>query len=844
MKKMKLNKLARGEKGQALIIVVLLMLVSALIITPMLSHVSTGLKTGKEVYEERMELFYAADSGIEDGLWQIKSENLDSLFTSPAYDPYDFSQVYEYPSTLDVNDNDVEVDIENIWIPKDIAAPDPSSAMDIIEGVDLPKLVISGGVSATSTYQINIAYYYDDDTDPGGASLDVNTIGIWLPPGFEYAGSCSLEGETYYSTPANDDYCSGKAVVWSFSSVPLVSFPGSGGSSDSIERSFTFNFTGPSGQNPGVALSWVSTSGVDGIDYTWDADVKVYKVTSTATDAATGKETVVDAYTAKSEIRAMGASISGDYCAVGNTLMEATGYGWDAYYRDRLYKQSSADVTNITLEDIEDQGGVPPGSVPENAQVDAAYLYWSGWMEGDEGVVVVFQDPCDSFDDNWDPGSHWTLNGGEFEGQGSGTNGNRTLEMFIWNNPPGYNLDLSAYSGQEVTVSWEQREWESGWGWPPPALEWDDTLYYAFSGDGGAHWSGNFEAFHDDNPPSTFSATIPDEYVTSEFRMRFFLDFDSTSEYCYLDNITITAPAVLSVQNVADAKVNRVIFNDHQVTANLSDCQVAASDDAAPGAWCYSCFYDATDLVDQLIDDGDIADNGAGTYTLGHWMEGNDYSLYPSGSTDYPLGTPAQRVGYSYDMKYQWSYAGWSLIIIYSSPDTRGHQLYLFPEFHYVKVHTTMEFPISGFLVPAQIPGEEIAAHVTTFVGDGDEQYSGDYIALTDQGGTEHPLSDGVNIGAIQTLGSHQWFSNPYENVWNGKFLGPDGNVVDGIDIDTFQVSWSSGVLTEGDFSADVVLGNASTSPNDAELIMVVYIIVSFRSSITSGGTLSYLVRG
>jgi hypothetical protein len=843
VRKKKLNRFPGGEKGQALIIVVLLMLISALVITPMLSHVGSGLKTEKEVYEEKMQLFYAADSGIEDGFWQIDNEKLETLFTGyDKYAYYDYSHSYEWtynlPST--VNNKDVNVALRNIWIPKDIAAPSPSSAKDIIESVGVPKLVISGSISAASTYQIKIAYYYDEGKDPGGVGLKVNTVGIWLPPGFDYAANCSLEGESYYHNPTNESYCSGRAVVWNFGSVPLVNFPGSGGASGSIERSFTFQFSGPVNVNPGAALSWIDTSGADGVSYAWDADVKVYKVTSTATDDSFDpvKQTVVEAYTAKSEIREMGTSISGDYCAVGNTLLEATGSGMDAYYRNRLYKESSATVQEFT-----GTGDVPPGYVPDDAHVDAAYLYWSGWIGGNGGVVVVWSDSCGSFTNNWNPGSHWTVSSGQFQGQGGGSDTSRTLSMYIANNPPTYNLDLSHYSGQQVTISWEQSANSN--------VDSTDVFYYAFSGDGGLHWSSNIEAFHGRNPSSTFSATIPSQYVTSQFRMRFYVGFDNTNEYVYIDNITITAPAVLSLQTLADAEVNQVMFGTSgsmtQITAPLDDehCKFAASDDAAPGAWCYSCFYDATDMINQFIDDGDVGSSGAGTYTLGHAGTGatGAYQLYPTGKTDYPLGTPAVKTGGSfgsYPMQYQWSYAGWSLIVIYSSPATEGHQLYLFPEFRYVKVHTTMEFPISGFLVPAPIPGEEYAAHITCFVGDGDEQYPGDYIALKDQGGAEHKLSDGITIPSMRAP-SGRMFSNPYDNVWNSQSVGLSAN---GIDIDTFQVSWSSGVLQEGDSSADVVLGNASPDPNDAELIMVAYIIVSFRSSITSGGTLSYLVRG
>jgi hypothetical protein len=840
--KIKLNKIVKGEKGQALMIVALLLIVSALIIGPMLAHVSTGLKTGKEVFEEKMQLFYAADSGIEDGLWQVENEQLsDALFGAddPPYDPYayyDHSSSYEWDYDLaeDVNDKDVEITIRNIWIPKGITAPDTISARDIIEGEggEAPKLVISGGIAASSTYQINIVYNYDDAEDPGGADLNVNTVGIWLPPGFDYVeDSCSLDIE-----PADPEgYCSGLAVVWTFGSTPLTDFPGSGGYP--LERSFTFQFSGPENVNPGAALSWINTSGVDSVTYAWDADVKVYKVTSTATEDSydPDKTTVVEAYTAKSEIREMGASISGDYCAVGNTLMEATD---DEKYRSRLFRQSSADVTGISLADIESLGGVPPGAVPEDARVDAAYLYWSGWIEGSEDVIVVWSDPCDSFDDSWDPGSNWEAVGGELHGWGGGSDPSRRIKMCLWNNPPEYNLDLSPYSGQEVTVSWEQRV--QGW------LNWNDRFYYALSGDGGSSWSDDILVFSGGWPSSTFSDTIPEEYLTDQFRIRFFVDFNSSNEHCYIDNVAISAPAGSSIEG---AKVNRVVFNGQQITANLEDCQTAPTPDSgAPDSWCYSCFYDATDLVNQFIADptSGIESNGAGTYTLGHWTEGNEYDLYPSGSTDYPLATPAQKMGPwgGYGSRYQWTYAGWSLIIIYNSSQTEGHQLYLFPDLRYVAVATTLEFPISGFLVPDPVADEEIAAHMTCFVGDGDEHYSGDYIALKDQDNTEHPLSDGVTVRAIQTFWSHQWFSNPYENVWNGKFEGPTGSEVDGIDIDTFQVRWDENILEPDQFSATVVLGNASSSPYDAELIVVVYIIISFRSDVTSGGTISYLVRG
>lgn len=62
----------RNEKGQALVIALILMMLGSLIIAPMLGYMGSGLKVGKDVHEERMNELYAADSGVEDALWRLK----------------------------------------------------------------------------------------------------------------------------------------------------------------------------------------------------------------------------------------------------------------------------------------------------------------------------------------------------------------------------------------------------------------------------------------------------------------------------------------------------------------------------------------------------------------------------------------------------------------------------------------------------------------------------------------------------------------------------------------------------------------------------------------------------
>jgi hypothetical protein len=75
MMKTGLTGLIRAEKGQALVLAVILLLIGGLIAAPLLAYMGTGLITG-EVYEKRTAELYAADAGVEHALWKIKSGNL------------------------------------------------------------------------------------------------------------------------------------------------------------------------------------------------------------------------------------------------------------------------------------------------------------------------------------------------------------------------------------------------------------------------------------------------------------------------------------------------------------------------------------------------------------------------------------------------------------------------------------------------------------------------------------------------------------------------------------------------------------------------------------------------
>lgn len=905
-----MRKAIKEEAGAAFILVLILLLVGSVIITPLLSYIGTSLVANR-LYETKANEIYAADSGIEDSLWQIRYGDLATLLTSPRpYDPYDYDTEPPWDYTLgeQINNLNVVITMQNIWIPKGITTPDPTAARNLIE---TGKLIITGTAgSGADEYDIKVSF--TPDTGEVAGDLYITTLGIWLPPGYSYnTGSSNLDDDIfspYYPVSETiSNHQGGQAIVWVFSSLNYPDLP----------SVITFTFTpGQPGQTP-EALSWVTTSGVADIPYTWDAETRVHKINSTA------GSTEVEAYAIKSELQELGTTIAGDYFATGNTLMAAIN---DYRYRDRLYEESSATVA--------------AGDIPADAAIAAAYLYWSGWIEDTTQAIsgtVIFSDACSNFsnwanpanvwgissgrfaahyssgldshryltlsnsidlssytgqsvtlsfdideagdleetgtyldplyiafsndggsswssdilvflgddppasfsylipdsyltnnfkfrlyagnhpggwvgggeyayvdnieitvsdaiftDDasdfntpptNWSDGNNWSISGGQFHGYGGGSTSDRQLTMTD-------SLDLSAYQGETLILSWDQST---------SSVEDSDTFYFQLSNDGGASWSSLIYAFNG-NTSSPFSYTIPAQYLTDDFRLRFYMDFSYSNDTVYIDNINIFA----SEPPVEGAKVNRVMFGTagNMTQIDASTWQVAPTTDAtgAPNSWSYSCFYDATVLVAQLIDSGDLSPNGSGIYTLGHVLEGTGYTLYPGSETAYPLATPGTS---------EWAYAGWSLIIIYSSPDTEGHQLYLFDDFHYVGLNTTLSFPITGFLAPDDTTG----SHLTNFTGEGDNHYAGEYITVNG-----FYLSDATN---------------PWNNPFN-SYSNTLSATTEGVDIDDFDMS---AYINSGDTSATIELYNG------AEIYNLVYIILSFRSDTSVGGTISYLIK-
>ena len=396
--------------------------------------------------------------------------------------------------------------------------------------------------------------------------------------------------------------------------------------------------------------------------------------------------------------------------------------------------------------------------------------------------------------------SCWTISSGQFQGQGSSnaTTAQRTLTLKN-------SFDLSSYTPGEIAVYWDQDE--SG------TLEFDDTLYFAFSGDGGSTWSSNIEVFNDDNPDSPFSYIVPDEYVTSNFKIRFYFNFDDSAEYVEIDNIKfLNLPSDTSITfKINDQQVYLDANGDPQagaqpLTASYSAALVNTAGTSSAG-FSYACHRDVSKLVK--------------TYPI---VPGEEHH---TGNAKYTVGDVYADTG-----EYV-SYAGWSLIIIYGSPETAGHYLYLRDVFAFNPGSTNLDFDndgqpggdITGFVIPEPIKDkygvitETNAARITCFVGEGDVNYTGDTLKITGQ-----------------QSASSKYLSNsasPSNNIWNSD--SPDMSYP-GVDVDTFVVLWSDGILTPDDTILHLDMDSGTDAWN------LIYVILSVRSETVTRGTAHYVI--
>jgi len=103
------RKIIKGQKGQVLPIVLVLLVIGGLLVAPTLHYGSTSLK-GHQVTEMKAQELYAADSGVEDGLhWLIGGREVQG-----PWDDWDEEEGVGERDTYQINDRSVNVTVEQM----------------------------------------------------------------------------------------------------------------------------------------------------------------------------------------------------------------------------------------------------------------------------------------------------------------------------------------------------------------------------------------------------------------------------------------------------------------------------------------------------------------------------------------------------------------------------------------------------------------------------------------------------------------------------------------------------------------------------------------------------------
>ncbi len=789
------SRFISDQTGNALILVLIFLLMGSLMLVPALAHVSTALKTGVK-YEEKTKALYAADAGVDDAIWQIKYDGLESKFRDANYN-YIFSTNASYSLNSTVNGLTTNVTIANVWVPSNVTLADliltPAQAKDVLERPvtdnTTNRLVLSGTPLDESNYRIKIDFYPAIGVT---TNLSVSSIGVWLPHGFTYNYDCNMA--TFAGTQDNyeetvEDRPGGQAVVWDFSpdTIYFTDLPPEDLDPSDMpqEAVITFKYICANPSTRPNAIGWIVTAGPlsnyayptgGGVPITWDVDTKLYKINSKAGG------TEVETYVSRCELRNMYVATPGDYVAIGNSLMTDDVSPIDGKYRNHWWASSDAALD----------------SIPTDAYITHAYLYWSGFF-GSGFSSAFWTDNCSAFAPHWDgPNKYWQISSGTFRGYKS-SSGTDTRYLTMNNS-----VDLSSYTAGQTIVEWEQESGGTLEGDSDPTNR--DRLQFQISSDNGATWSDMITAFCDDLSGSNlyYYYVLPESCFLpgSKFKMRLYLDgFNSSGECAYIDNIGIA-----TITGAADTAVDFTIAGYDTYTTSISALVSQLIGNKYKGQYSYACRQDVTTLVNAH------SSRNAQGEPIGN-------AVYTVGNVD---ATPAAD-------DYELAYAGWSLVIIYHSASTAGRQLYLWDYFSYCKGNENLDFDrdgspggtINGFIVPERIGTETEAAKLTCFVGEGDLAYSGDYIKFN---GTK--LWDSTT-----TTGNSQASPN---NVWNSTSVGM---TKDGVDIDTFHVTWDSGLLHADDTQAQIDLYTQTDNFN------LIYIILSVRSKTTIGGTEHYLIK-
>ena len=191
-----MKNLVRDEKGAALILALIVLLIGGLISAALLNHMGSGILAG-EVHERRTAELYAADAGVEDAIWKLQHGETPVCPGSP--------EVWSYPIS-DINGKNVTVYIEY-----DLAVNMYKlTSVSITDGVDDSGIAAIDSSTTVEAYIEAVAFDLLN-----GALVSMSNI--------DFSKDCVVAGDVYYVgeiTGQEYDHVDGYEIQ-----VPLSVFP-------------------------------------------------------------------------------------------------------------------------------------------------------------------------------------------------------------------------------------------------------------------------------------------------------------------------------------------------------------------------------------------------------------------------------------------------------------------------------------------------------------------------------------------------------------------------------------------------------------------------------------------
>ncbi len=257
--KSKLKGIHQQQGGQILLLASILLALSGIMVIPLAHYINSGIKT-TQVYQRNAKEIYAADRGIQYGLWKIKYDS--AVLTDRTNGVYATYPMYSAPAIVPTDHNAVSVQVSANWL--------------FYYLFRIPMGSTPHNVNLTTTCTWNAGTFtinFTNSQQPGGPPVQpivIQDMGVWLPPGFKYEGS--PHGMTT-TPPTSSTVYMGTNLTWNGIKYNL-------GKYESAAEYFSYS---PTNATPRGAASWVQPQ-QESVGASWDNAVWWYDVNSTAVD--------------------------------------------------------------------------------------------------------------------------------------------------------------------------------------------------------------------------------------------------------------------------------------------------------------------------------------------------------------------------------------------------------------------------------------------------------------------------------------------------------------------------------------------------------------------------------